>query len=194
MGLYKKLLEVMKKIPEIQKSGYNSFHDYRYATEEDIVKPIRSLLIEHGVLLISKVLNTETTTTDKGEFLVTQTLEFKFVDVDTGETLTCTWVGAGIDKGDKGVYKAQTGALKYFLLKTFLIPTVTDPENPRLEVERYDEPATENQKNLVKKLVAQQASATGKTVQEVEAAYKIDYSKLTKSKASELIDTLMKKH
>jgi hypothetical protein len=37
-------------------------------------------------------------------------------------------VGEGQDAGDKAVYKAMTGALKYCLLKTFLIPTGDDPE------------------------------------------------------------------
>jgi len=37
-------------------------------------------------------------------------------------------VGQGADKGDKGVYKAITGAKKYFIANLFLIPTDDDPE------------------------------------------------------------------
>ena len=37
-------------------------------------------------------------------------------------------MGAGDDGADKGLYKAYTGAVKYFLMKTFLIPTGDDPE------------------------------------------------------------------
>jgi hypothetical protein len=46
----------------------------------------------------------------------------------TGETLDYPWMGWGVDPGDKGGYKAITGAEKYFLMKTFLIPTGDDPE------------------------------------------------------------------
>ncbi len=50
------------------------------------------------------------------------------LDVDSGESHVSTAYGQGQDKGDKGVYKAATGAEKYFLLKTFLIATGDDAE------------------------------------------------------------------
>ena len=37
--------------------------------------------------------------------------------------------GEGIDKGDKALYKAYTGAIKYYLANTFLIATGNEPEN-----------------------------------------------------------------
>src|SRR4029079_18402967 len=38
-------------------------------------------------------------------------------------TDTRYWPGYGDDAGDKGVYKALTGAEKYLLMKTFLVST-----------------------------------------------------------------------
>ena len=38
------------------------------------------------------------------------------------------WAGSGDDPADKGLYSAYTGAVKYFLMKAFLIPTGDDPE------------------------------------------------------------------
>lgn len=187
MSLFKKLLEVAKAIPEIQKTGYNGFHDYKYATEEDIVKPVREALFKNGILLMSNV----DELTQTGE-ITTVKMTFTFYDTESGESASFVWYGQGQDKGDKGVYKAQTGALKYFLLKNFLIPSATDPENAKLEdnTSYVAEPATDNQKNLVKRLVAQHASETGRTVQEVEQAFGIDYNSLTKGKASQVIDRL----
>ena len=52
----------------------------------------------------------------------------KMVDAQSGESLSSTIIGSGQDKGDKGPYKAYTGAQKYFLMKTFMIPTGDDPE------------------------------------------------------------------
>jgi ribosomal protein L37AE/L43A len=65
---------------------------------------------------------------DKGQVLTTLTMTFTFLDGDSGQELTRPWAGAGTDKEDKGLYKAMTGGEKYFLLKTFLMPTGDDPE------------------------------------------------------------------
>ena len=52
-----------------------------------------------------------------------------FICKDSGEMIDGTYHGAGEDKGDKAIYKAITGALKYILTTSFLIPTGDDPEN-----------------------------------------------------------------
>ena len=52
----------------------------------------------------------------------------EFLDGETGASIKKPWRGYGTDKEDKGGYKAMTGGEKYFLLKTFLIPTGDDPE------------------------------------------------------------------
>ncbi len=49
-----------------------------------------------------------------------------------GSSVKNTAAGEGLDQnGDKGTYKAITGATKYFLLKLFLIPTGDDPETDK---------------------------------------------------------------
>ena len=50
------------------------------------------------------------------------------IDVESGEKIEVPWAGQGADKGDKGMYKAFTGGLKYFLMKMFMLPTGDDPE------------------------------------------------------------------
>ena len=57
-------------------------------------------------------------------------MEFSFFDGDCPETVPIVLhsYGTGTDKGDKAVYKAQTGALKYGLRHAFLIPDESDPE------------------------------------------------------------------
>ena len=46
----------------------------------------------------------------------------------SGESLDLEAPGCGVDFGDKGAYKAMTGALKYALRHTLLIPTGDDAE------------------------------------------------------------------
>ena len=122
-ALYAKLLRVTQAVQRLPKSGYNSFHQYRYATEADLVEHLRSLLVQEGLMLWTTVADQ----TREGEFTKV-CLEFRIMDTATGATLTAHFWGEGQDKGDKGLYKAYTGALKYFLMKVFLVPTGDDPE------------------------------------------------------------------
>ena len=57
-------------------------------------------------------------------------MQFSFFDGDAPEVAPVVLhsYGTGTDKGDKAVYKAMTGALKYGLRHAFLIPDESDPE------------------------------------------------------------------
>lgn len=131
-GLVRKLAEVMGEVERIPKSGHNAFHNYDYATEADIVAAVRAGLAKRSVFLTHKVesLAWRSAQTKGGECPVaTIHVTFTANDGDTGEVLDlAATVGEGQDAGDKAVYKALTGALKYALLKAFLIPTGDDPE------------------------------------------------------------------
>jgi hypothetical protein len=59
----------------------------------------------------------------KAGFLVSVKLAVTFVDIDSGEHYTSTFYGDGADTGARGIYKAISGAQKYALIKTFLVPT-----------------------------------------------------------------------
>ena len=120
----------MAAIERIPKRGHNDFHHYDFVTEADILTAIRHELASRHVMLLPAITGTARDAVgEKGSVLTTLTMEFTFVDGDTGEAITRTWIGAGTDKEDKGAYKAMTGGEKYFLLKTFLIPTGDDPEH-----------------------------------------------------------------
>ena len=59
-------------------------------------------------------------------------MAYTFADVDSDEQLVAKVAGQGLDSGDKAPYKAQTGALKYALLQSFLLATGDDPEKHAL--------------------------------------------------------------
>lgn len=122
-NIYQKIANVMSQVNRVPKTGYNSFHKYAYATESDLTESIRPILTEAKLAFFSSVLEQERV----GEFTKVQ-MEFTLADIETGEVLKSVYWGEGQDKGDKGLYKAYTGATKYFLMKTFLIPTGDDPE------------------------------------------------------------------
>lgn len=135
--LARKLAEVMRAVERIPKNGRNDFHKYDYATEADIVSAIRGELAQRNVVLIPGITGrTREAVGEKGQVLTHLDMSFTFYDGDSGEEITRPWLGAGADKEDKGAYKAMTGGEKYFLLKTFLIPTGDDPEAETAQPQR----------------------------------------------------------
>jgi len=96
-----------------------------------VVEKVREELIKNNVLLIPSVedysIREIETRTGKAQ-IATVKINFSFIDADTGEGNFITMIGEGMDTGDKAIYKAITGAQKYVLMKTFLIPTGDDPE------------------------------------------------------------------
>lgn len=132
--LVSKLAEVMAAIDRVPKRGKNTFHNYDYAMEADIVAAIRTELSQRHIMLIPSTdgyefrdLPPKKDGTARGHVLLLR-MTMTFHDGETGESLSLPWMGAGEDSGDKSIYKAMTGAIKYALMKTFLIPTGDDPE------------------------------------------------------------------
>jgi len=129
-SIYKKIGKVMQKIERIPKNGFNEYHKYHYVTEADLMDKIRPLLAEVGLAFYSSVLEQQR---DNELMLTKVKMEFVLADADTGECIKSIYWGEAQDKGDKGLYKAYTGATKYFLMKTFLIATGDDPERDEEE-------------------------------------------------------------
>lgn len=184
-SLVKKLSEVMKQVKYIEKKGFNKFHGYKYATESDVAEKVREVLAEQNVMMIPNLLEhsmrEHVNAKGKTEYIVAVNMEFKFYDGDSGEELIFHMSGEGQDAGDKGIYKAITGAQKYALMKVFMIPTGDDPEadngvDERNEADNNQQKqndkiklATEKQMNLVSKLLNDVATTMNITN---EVAYK----------------------
>lgn len=139
-NISKKLIAVMKEVGYVQKAGHNDFQNYKYATEADAIKAIRPAMVNHGLCMIPSV---EAHWMD--EFGNTHVnVLYRLFDED-GNYMTFRGVGCGNDKnsrgvGDKGIYKALTGANKYALLKTFLMETGDDPEIPNEQEKAFKQP------------------------------------------------------
>lgn len=202
----------MKAVKYIQKTGFNKFHKYAYATESDVAERVREELAERNIMMIPSVTNSETREhiTAKGnrEYIVTVHMEFTFMDGDTGETISFNTVGEGQDAGDKGSYKAMTGAQKYALMKVFMIPTGDDPEADSGTDERNNggsQPssnqssngslASEKQLKLVESLLKKKVTGEW-TFEKLHQGLKqklnttVDMENWTKSQASQAIEIL----
>ena len=131
-ALAKKMLAIQKEIKSVAKNGRNDFQNYDYATERDFVTTLKPLLEKHGVIVIPEIA-APPTIQDSGKDgkskLTTILMKFKLVNSDDPTDFFQVLVGGqGQDAGDKGIYKAITGAKKYFMATTFMIPTGDDPE------------------------------------------------------------------
>lgn len=133
-SLAAKLHQVMESIPYIQKDRENTFHKYAYASEAAIKRHVQTALVKAGVVFTcSSSVVSATPLLDKDgkptkELLTTVRLDYAFRDRDSNETIEGSGIGTGADSGDKGVYKAITGGLKYIFASTFLFETGDDPE------------------------------------------------------------------
>ena len=135
---------MMRDVGYVQKAGHNDFQNYKYATEADAIAALRPAMIKHGLCMIPSVESVE-----QDEWGNTNVLmHYRILD-EEGNFLSFRAAGSGNDKnskgvGDKGIYKALTGASKYALLKTFMMETGDDPEVPnQQEKESKPEPKPE---------------------------------------------------
>ena len=129
-----KMLQVMEEVTYVQKDKTNDFQHYNYASEAAAIKKIRPALIKAGLFMLPSV--EKMWLDDRGNTHVE--MLYRIFD-SSGDYIQFKAVGSGQDKsGDKGVYKALTGASKYALLKTFMLETGDDPEVPR-EDEKKEE-------------------------------------------------------
>ncbi|MBN2006454.1 MAG: ERF family protein [Anaerolineae bacterium] len=133
-SLYTKMAKVLAGITRIPKLGYNENFNYNFATESDIVDAVRGLMAEAGLCMFVSMENVERTAmkTSRGNDTTHTaiTLQISICDGDTGVCWISSWRGEAQDNQDKGIPKAATSAVKYFLLKTFLISTGNLAEDP----------------------------------------------------------------
>ena len=126
--LARKKNRVIKQVQSIQKTGYNDYDDYAFVEEAEVVRALRSALTQAGLSL--GVAASEIVRSDAVQHGTNYTLQMTFTltDTETGYSEQIPWLAMGADAADKAVYKAYTSGVKYFLLKTFLLPTDDDVE------------------------------------------------------------------
>lgn len=147
--LFMKLANILGQISYVQKDGRNEYFKYNYVTEAALTNEIRGKLADAGIFVFTSIsgqATIEVPAKNGVEYLTTVTTEHTFVDGETGASFSVQSQGQGRDAGDKGVYKAITGAMKYFLYKNFMVPTGDDPEKDDLtrETEPTHKPAAKS--------------------------------------------------
>lgn len=128
----------------IAKTGRNTKQEYDFVKSSDVASKIGDALHAVGVAVIPqyKVIGNVIQYVSRAgtaQFMTTIEATFVFMKAEDRANMTIntpqapdqvvvTTIGQGSDTGDKGVYKAMTGAHKYGLLHALLIATGDDPE------------------------------------------------------------------
>lgn len=135
-----KIAAATAAVRHVAERGRNPTFGYKYATAADLIDEVRSKLAEHNVALLPSVEKVERIplsgrdgqirTTKSGAAVVLTRVRtvFVFADGDSDQRIELAFEGEGADEGDKGLNKAYTACLKYFLRQAFLIPVGDDAE------------------------------------------------------------------
>jgi len=126
------LCRVMLAVGGVKETGRNEKQNYRYASDTDLLRAVQPAMAAEGLALVPSEVRAETTrhsdTRGGAAQWRTDVLVTYLLLHSGGGSLTLQAPGSGVDGGDKGAYKAMTGALKYALRHALLIPTGDDAE------------------------------------------------------------------
>ena len=186
------LRKTLKEKGVLKKGATNDFDKYNYFSEAQYKELFTELFSTNGLELTPNELEYSMFEgTEKQANGRNVKIEFTLTDMDTGFYETSIVTGEGIDKGDKAGYKADTGALKYYLANTFMVATGDDPEK--------ESPDNKMNNKVEKKATPKQIEILNKYYNGENLDKLLEVNKLEKledismTKASELIGSLMRK-
>jgi len=163
-NLIQKLCEVVAELGPMKPEGFNSFHKYKYFSDEQLSSAFRDKLAKRNILLVPEVIDWDIrdfkTEKEKHSFLTTMRVRWTLMDGDSDDIISAVTVGQGDDPGDKGSNKAMTGAFKYLLIKMALIGGEGDAEADESTDKRHTAP-TSPQKAAAARVEAPAAPVTG---------------------------------
>ena len=160
MGLYEKMFKVMEESEAIEKSmtvgsGKNA---YKAVSEAAMLNAIKPLFKKYKLIIfpIDGEIKDHVMTWDKTDYngnttknlrAVTELrVNYKIVDIETGEFEILIGFGNGADPQDKGAGKAFTYSYKNVLSKTFMLFSGEDADNTHSEdIGKEEKPKTAKQ-------------------------------------------------
>ena len=132
MSIHAKLLAAQKAVHGIAKTGHNQHFNYKFFEEREVLAVTREALSGAGLAFIYSVEDATDreveTKNGRVEYLTDVRMVCTIYDAESGESLSGKAIGRGQDGQDKGINKAIVAGLKYWLLKTLMIPTEDDTE------------------------------------------------------------------
>lgn len=133
-ALYKKisaLNDFLAEQPYVA-DGYNDAQSYEYVRSAYYRKVLGQGCRKVGLLFKMTIGNKGFVRLEQTKNMNLTSIQgsMSLIDPDTGEFEEYPFVADGSDNLDKGIYKAQTMAIKYFVLNNFLLPESQDEIDP----------------------------------------------------------------
>ena len=150
--IYQAMANILNDIDAISKSHQADMGkggNYKFRGIDDMYNALHNSFGKHQVFIIPEVITCDIETQEKEkagwqgapatkslQYSCKVMLKVSFVASD-GSMISAVGVGHALDTSDKATNKAQSSALKYVLMQTFLIPTeeVKDVESENLQIE-----------------------------------------------------------
>jgi hypothetical protein len=131
--IFQQIPKVMAEIEAVSKSRDNKAQGFKFRGIDDVINEVSAKLSKHRLFVVPEVLEErrEERQTKTGGVSTYVILKIKYtLFAEDGSSISAVMIGEGADSGDKASNKAQSIALKYFLLQVFAIPTeeAKDPD------------------------------------------------------------------
>jgi hypothetical protein len=156
LNIYQRMNLVMKEVDYIKKRVKKDGMKYNFVSHDDVSSLLHDPLAENGIMMIptidgykiewAKSFKTDYNTKARTEIeekthILNMTVHF--VNIDKPEDrITVTGCGYAIDNEDKGYGKAMSYALKYVLLKTFLLESGDEDDIDAYQEDSSKKPAS----------------------------------------------------
>lgn len=146
LNIHQRIHAIMEEVSYIQNGEKQVDGKYRFVSHDKVAEVIHAVLVKHRVVVVPEVTKStiepfESKSSYNGQAIVktayfaTVEIGLKFINIDKPEDcfLSPGWPGTGIDPQDKAVGKAVSYAVKYGLLKVFMLETGDDPDDEQGE-------------------------------------------------------------
>ena len=125
LNIYQRLNAVMGEVSYVKKEGNGGKGlPYKSVSHDTVTKKLHGPLQRHGVIVTSDVVECSQ---DGNRTEIKLAVSFINID-DPKDVFTVHFYGHGVDQQDKGIGKAISYAMKYCLLKTFLLESGPDDD------------------------------------------------------------------
>lgn len=137
--IVQKLHEGFQYFSYLYKDKRNAFHKYTYVSEANVKEHAQKMCKELGILFHYSVVYFNQTVEQRGDSWITSAvvkIKYSFINVDDHNDIIEGYsYGTAQDTGDKALYKAITGGLKYIFFTTFLAPSGDEPEDDDIDAQ-----------------------------------------------------------
>ena len=129
-----KIAAVSAEIGAIKKGGHNSEQHFDFIEYAVVSGKLRTLFEKHGIAIVPQVKDytVDQIESRSGKMGYHYILKMHFTAInadDQTDRIESDWLGEATDYGDKGVNKAETSGLKYFLMRLLNISEKSDSDH-----------------------------------------------------------------